>query len=69
MISYKELVAVKKKYITVNHLNIRRNIERIKFLETCIDLTSKDTGALETAVNNSASHQSEVDALLNTTYQ
>lgn len=68
MSSLKNTMDVKKRYITVNNLNVRRNLQRIDFLKTCIELSKKDTSALERAVNRSSGLQSEVDAILNTSF-
>ncbi|MBN2659550.1 MAG: hypothetical protein JXR86_21005, partial [Spirochaetales bacterium] len=62
--SLKDQIGVKKKYITVNHLNIRRNDDRIEFLKACIDLSTKDSGAMNRAISRSSSLQEEVDSLL-----
>ncbi|MBB6480494.1 hypothetical protein [Spirochaeta isovalerica] len=62
--SLKEQIGVKKRYITVNNLNIRRNDDRIEFLKACIDLSTKDSGALNRAITRSSSLQEEVDSLL-----
>ena len=66
--SVKDQASVKKRYITVNNLHIRRNLERVNFLKSCIEISNKDTDSLERAVNRSSSLQSDVDAILNTSY-
>jgi hypothetical protein len=62
--SIKNQIGMKKRYITVNRLNLRRNDERIDFLRSCIELSIQDSGALEKAINRSATLQNEVDNLL-----
>jgi hypothetical protein len=66
--SLKDQINIKKRYITVNNLNVRRNEDRIEFLNACKVLSTKDSGALDRAVSRSASLQSEVDSLLNMSF-
>lgn len=64
-----EIIAVKKKYIAVNNLNLKKNLERIDFLKACIELSSKDSRALSRVVSRSAELQGEVDSILSKSFE
>jgi len=57
-------LVVKRRFVTLNNLYIRKNNERIVFFNECISLSALENNSLDSVVGKSSTLQNKVDQLL-----